>query len=118
VVESKAQALTAIAQVAGNTMKEVRDVVAKNGGYTVAAKDMNKPDIKTIDPFTHGHVQEYGDNNYVCLMYQHSAGLDGYVNGVEEGLLIVLVNMGELLLRRCRIAKAKRQSWEQKKRTK
>ncbi|WP_234030546.1 DUF4157 domain-containing protein [Undibacterium sp. 14-3-2] len=87
VVENKAQALTAIAQVAGNTMKEVRDVVAKNGGYTVAAKDMNKPDIKTIDPFTHGHVQEYGDNNYVCLMYQHSAGLDGYVNGVEEGVV-------------------------------
>ncbi|WP_423680112.1 DUF4157 domain-containing protein [Undibacterium sp. WLHG33] len=87
VVESKAQALTAIAQVAGNTMKEVRDVVAKNGGYTVAAKDMNKPDIKTIDPFTHGHVQEYGDNNYVCLMYQHSACLDGYVNGVEEGVV-------------------------------
>lgn len=85
-VEDKAQALSAIASKAGSIAKSVNGVVSKSGGFTRSAENMDKPDVTTVDPFTHGHVQTYGEK-YLCLMYQQTHGFDGYVNGIEEGVV-------------------------------
>jgi hypothetical protein len=87
-VRDKAGALTAIATKAGGIASKVKSEVEKpkGPGYTTVAEKMNKPEELTVDPFTHGHVQTYG-RNYVCLMYQQTHGFDGYVNGIEEGVV-------------------------------
>jgi hypothetical protein len=92
-VKDKSQALSAIANKAGGIAKNVNDVVSKSGGFTRSTENMDKPDVATIDPFTHGHVQTYGEK-YLCLMYQQTHGFDGYVNGIEEGVIASPGNYG------------------------
>ena len=81
--DNKGEALATLAARAGQTASKIKNVVGKN--YTRSAADMDKSDINSIDPFSHGHVQEYGTDDYICLIYQQSSGFDGYVNGIEEG---------------------------------
>lgn len=90
-VENKAEALGNLAGTAAVLGNKIKGAVKKEGGkesktgYTISNENLNKEDVQTIDPFTHGQVQIYGGTDYVCLMYQHTNGFDGYVSGIEEG---------------------------------
>lgn len=96
--DNKSSALRNLAVRAGKTAKKVKEEVGKKdskgiSGYTRNTEDMNKSTVSTVDPFSHGHIQEYGSGgNYIVLIYQQSHGLDGYVNGIEEGTIDQLGN--------------------------
>jgi hypothetical protein len=88
-VKTKSAALGALASTAAVVGSSVKAAVKKEGeadtGYTTDKANLDKSEVTTIDPFTHGQVQQYGDDDYLCLMYQHTHGFDGYVSGIEEG---------------------------------
>lgn len=89
-VGDRGDAMVDISDAAAEKSSDIKDIVKKEGGYTKDADAKVGTKQTTIDPFSVGYVRNYVKSDStlmsMCLIFQHTHDLDGYMSGIEESV--------------------------------